>query len=166
MEFKYVVSFIMAKTKQQTEQTYTMVGYGTFITKRFYSRQKNVRVVTVNGFRRIYDKFIAWYPFVLPDPNGSFKGLAFDVVSDNELRYLDGYEGCGDDPTIDGDGLYFRMPVDIVDTDGSIVKAWIYAPTTKTRVRTRISLETDGKDSWIDVIKEQADLESFPGLVD
>jgi hypothetical protein len=154
----------VVKPAEPTTAKHTMVGYGTFITRRMFRPDSHPRVVTITGFRRVFNPRIAGFPFVLPDPCGSFKGIAFDVKTDDELREKDRYESCRGDPTVDGEGLYFRMLANIIEADGTTTKAWIYVPTKMTRDRDNVTLDMDTEDKWIDVIKRE-NVTEFPDLV-
>ena len=139
-----------APIEKAPDVKHLMVGYGTFITRMMFRKDSNSRVVTVKGFRRVFDPHLAGFPFVLPDPASSFKGIVFDVKDATELRSKDGYEGCHGDPLKDDEnaGLYYRAQTEIVDTDGVTKKAWIYVPSKRTREQYHVDLGMDVKDSW------------------
>jgi hypothetical protein len=141
------------------EKLETIIGYGTFITRYMFSDKKNVRVVTVKGFKRVFNSKAAWYPFVLQDENASLKALAFEVTQ-RQMLSMDSYEGYFNKPEWD---LYSRVKITMIDVDGKEKEAWIYKPTGLTIKKLNIS--SDWPDTWIDVMKKDSKIvEMFPAL--
>jgi len=138
-------------------EKFSVVGYGTFITKGYWKNKSNVEVCKVIGFRRVFPKG-NWFPYVLPDPDSSFWALKFDVTKEN-LRELDYYEGV---PS----GLYKRTKTVIELKDGTKQQAFIYVPTESTIKRENLTLDVDKKDKWKFEIKKHPEIvEKFPKLV-
>ena len=140
-----------------SQNKYSIVGYGTFITRGYWKDKSNVEVCKVIGFRRILSEG-NWFPYVLPDKNSSFWALKFDV-SENELKKLDYYEGV---PA----GLYKRIKIDIQLKNGTKHEAFIYVPTEKTIQQQDLSLKMDKKDKWREEIRNHPNiLQKFPELL-
>lgn len=73
---------------------------------------------TLKGFRLFHAPPLE-YPLILPDPTGMIQGLLWDV-KEEDLRVLDHYEGCDDDPP-----QYFRQWAG-VESGGETVRAQVY----------------------------------------
>ncbi|MBD3197718.1 MAG: hypothetical protein GF317_21885 [Candidatus Lokiarchaeota archaeon] len=135
----------------------SVVGYGTFITKKLWKNKRNVEVCKVLNFTRIFPKE-NWFPYVLPKKGESFWGLLFDVTS-SELKELDYYEGVDS-------GLYKRVTTVVKTKDKEDKKAFIYVPTEHTINRANLSLEIDTNDRWKEEIKKSQEIvDKFPELV-
>ncbi|TXT58779.1 MAG: hypothetical protein BAJALOKI1v1_1550008 [Promethearchaeota archaeon] len=135
---------------------YSVVGYGTFITRGYWKDKSNVRVCKVIGFRRVFPEG-NWFPYVLPDKESSFWALKFDVNLE-ELRELDIYEGV---PA----GLYKRIKTIIQVKDGIEEKAFIYVPTEKTITQQQLTIDMDKTDRWKEEIKKHHEIvDKFPKL--
>ncbi len=139
------------------QNKYSIVGYGTFITRGYWKNKSNVKICKVTGFRRILPKG-NWFPFVLPDENSSFWALKFDV-NEEELNQLDYYEGVAA-------GLYKRIKIDIQLKNGIKKEAFIYVPTQKTIQQQNLLLEMDKIDKWKEEIRKDSNLlRKFPELL-
>jgi hypothetical protein len=135
---------------------FSIVGYGTFITRNLWIDKANVEVCLVRNFTRIYPKD-NWFPYALRS-NGSFKALKFDV-SEQELKTLDLIEGVNE-------GLFERVPTEICLMDNTKAIAFIYIPTNKTIKTQNLSLELDKSDRWIEEILKNFDvINKFPDLL-
>ena len=137
-------------------ERFSVVGYGTFITRGYWKDKSNVEVCKVIGFRRIFPQG-NWFPYVLPDPDSSFWALKFDV-SRKELIQLDYYEGV---PS----GLYKRTKTMIKLKNGTKKEAFIYVPTDQTIERENLNLAIDKNDRWKQEIRKYPEIvEKFPEL--
>jgi hypothetical protein len=156
--------------KEDRSEPATVIGYGTFISRGFYVGKKNVRVVTIKGFRRVFNEKMAWFPFALPEKDSSFKAIAFDI-DPKEFRNMDGYESCGRDPLSPMNALYFRAQVDAIEKDGSSFKAWMYVAgdrsyeQIKQKCKFDLSPEVDKDDKWLSELKRDSEIHAkFPEL--
>lgn len=135
----------------------SVVGYGTFITERWFERGKNAEACLVRGFRRIMPPGHP-YPFILPaNLEDGFWGIKFDV-NFALLAELDAYEEC---PT-----LYLRESIQVELRSGAFVLAEIYVPTPQTVEQYCLSPDIDPSDHWRAVITREVPdlLEKFPEL--
>jgi gamma-glutamylcyclotransferase (GGCT)/AIG2-like uncharacterized protein YtfP len=139
------------------QNKYSVVGYGTFITRETWKNKSNVKVCKVTGFRRVLPQG-NWFPYILPDEDSSFWALKFDV-NEEELKQLDYYEGV---PA----GLYKRITITIQLKNGTEKEAFIYVPTEKTIQQQNLSLNMDKDDKWKYEIKKHSKIvEKFPELL-
>ncbi|MEJ2248527.1 MAG: gamma-glutamylcyclotransferase [Candidatus Lokiarchaeota archaeon] len=135
---------------------YSVVGYGTFITRGYWKEKENVEVCQVNGYRRIFPRG-NWFPYVLPSEGDSFWALKFDVNS-QQLEQLDYYEGVKA-------GLYKRVKTEIMLKNEEKSEAFIYVPTEATIESQNLALESDEEDQWKEEIKKVPEIvEKFPKL--
>ena len=68
---------------------FSVIGYGTFITRGHWKDKHNVEPCLVNNFSRVYPQGF-WFPIVFPSGD-SFWALKFEVTL-QELEFLDNYE--------------------------------------------------------------------------
>ncbi len=137
---------------------YSVVAYGTFITKGYWKDKKNVEICKVSGFKRILPEG-NWFPYVIPNKNSFFWALKFDVTNE-ELQTLDFYEGTSM-------GLYKRTQIEVILKDGVKKKAFIYIPTEKTIKKKNLTLKIDIMDNWKKEIRKNPEIvEKFPELVE
>jgi gamma-glutamylcyclotransferase (GGCT)/AIG2-like uncharacterized protein YtfP len=138
-------------------ELFSVVGYGTFITRNYWKDKENVEVCKVMDFRRIFPKG-NWFPYALPSNGDSFWALKFDVDL-QQLERLDYYEGVQA-------GLYKRVKTEIFLKNKEKTKAFIYVPTQDTIESQKLSLEIDKEDRWKEEIKKNPEVvEKFPELV-
>ncbi len=138
-------------------KNYSIVGYGTFITKGYWKNKENIEVCKVSGYRRIYPEN-SWFPYVLKDKESSFWALKFDVSGD-DLYQLDVYEGVFS-------GLYKRILIEVNIKNYVLKKAYIYIPTKETVKKEKLSLEMDYTDKWKNEIKKNTEIiKLFPELL-
>jgi len=77
------------KLKNKSSSLYSVVGYGTFITRGYWKSKKNVEICLVRDYIRIFPPG-NWFPYVLPCKLSSFFALKFDVNKE-ELGKIDFY---------------------------------------------------------------------------
>jgi len=135
---------------------FSIIGYGTFITRNLWKDKINVEVCTVKNFTRIYPKH-SWFPYVLPSKD-SFKALKFDV-NEQELETLDRIEGVFE-------GLFKRVKTEIYLENDRKSSVFIYIPTDKTIKSQKLALELDKTDRWKEEIKKYSEIvNKFPKLI-
>ncbi|MBN1216539.1 MAG: gamma-glutamylcyclotransferase [Candidatus Lokiarchaeota archaeon] len=138
-------------------KNFSIIGYGTFITKGYWKDKENIEVCKVPGYRRIYPEG-NWFPYVLKDKESSFWALKFDVSGD-DLYQLDVYEGVFL-------GFYKRILIEINTKNYVLKKAYMYIPTEETVKKEKLSLEMDIIDKWKNEIKKNTEIiKLFPELL-
>ncbi|MFX0047160.1 MAG: gamma-glutamylcyclotransferase family protein [Candidatus Hermodarchaeota archaeon] len=146
----------MSVNNSSSLNLFSIIGYGTFITRNLWKDKKNVEVCTVKNFTRIYPKN-SWFPYVLPS-KGSFNALKFDV-NQQELETLDQIEGVLE-------GLFKRVKTEIYLKNNRKSSAFIYIPTDKTIKKQKLDLELDKTDRWKEEIKKYSEIvNKFPKLI-
>jgi gamma-glutamylcyclotransferase (GGCT)/AIG2-like uncharacterized protein YtfP len=136
---------------------FSVVGYGTFITKHHWQDKSNVEVCKVKNYKRIFPPG-CWFPYVLPCKESSFWALKFDV-NEHELNNLDYYEGVSSN-------LFKRVKIQINLKDHREIKAFIYIPTEQTIASEKLTLEIDENDRWKEEIKKFPNIiKKFPQLL-
>lgn len=134
----------------------TVVGYGTFITRKYFEQFQNVVVCQIHNYIRIYPEG-NWFPYALPCEGTSFWALKFSV-NKQELEKLDQYEGV---PS----GLYDRVELSFSLTDHNEEKGFIYIPSENTIQKYGLSPEMDPNDRWKEEIRKFPDIiEKYPEL--
>ncbi len=147
----------MNSIKKNSPKLFTIVGYGTFITKHHWRKKSKVEVCKVLNFRRIFPKGY-WFPYVLPCKGSSFWALKFDVNEDS-LQELDYYEGVSSK-------LFKRTKIQIYLRDGHEENAFIYIPTDQTINSENLTLDIDEDDRWKEEIKKFPEIvKKFPELL-
>ena len=147
----------MNSNNKSNQKLYTIIGYGTFITRGHWKDKKNVVVCLVEGYARVFPKG-NWYPYVIKAENSSFWALKFDV-DENQLENLDYYEGVPSN-------LYERVEIEVLLRENTKSIAYIYVPTKDTIKTQNISIEQDKTDRWKEEIKKHPEIiEKFPELV-
>jgi len=148
----------MNSKKQSEKNLISVIGYGTFITRRYWSDKKNVDIVHVKNYSRIFPEG-NWYPYVLKSEGSSFWALKFDI-NEEELEQLDVYEGV---PL----GLFERVKIEVLLSNQKKIEAYIYVPTEETIKTQNLSLSQDIHDRWKEEIKKYPKIMSrFPKLID
>ncbi|MFX1356242.1 MAG: gamma-glutamylcyclotransferase family protein [Promethearchaeota archaeon] len=138
------------KIKNKSSSNYSIVGYGTFITRGYWKDKNNVEICLVRDYIRIFPPG-NWFPYVLPYKSSSFYALKFDV-NKKELANLDFYEGIAD--------KYFeRKTVKILVNNKYMISAFIYVPSKSTIKSQKLTPEIDKNDLWKEEIKK------FPEIV-
>ena len=136
---------------------YTVIGYGTFITKKLYEDKQDVDACLVQDFVRIYPQG-NWFPYVLPLKGSSFWALKFSVSPDF-LKKLDHYEGI---PS----GLFNRIEIQFLFKNKKKNKAFLYVPSQETIKKYGLSPNLDPNDRWKEEIKKYPEIiQQFPELV-
>jgi gamma-glutamylcyclotransferase (GGCT)/AIG2-like uncharacterized protein YtfP len=136
---------------------FSIVGYGTFITRGLWKDKKNVEVCLVPDFIRIFPEG-HWFPFGLPFKGKSFWALKFEV-NDQELKQLDYYEGVDS-------GLFKRIDTEIILKNNTKSSALIYIPTEKTIDTLHLTPELDSEDRWKNEIRKNSEVvKKFPELL-
>ena len=134
----------------------SVVGYGTFITRKLWKGKYNVEVCLVSQFSRI-KPLNSWFPYVLPSKS-SFWALKFDIFYE-ELKVLDRYEGVPE-------AIFQRTEIKVTLKTGKQIPAYLYVPTKSTIFRENLSLELDLHDRWKEEIKKFPDIiHKFPELM-
>jgi gamma-glutamylcyclotransferase (GGCT)/AIG2-like uncharacterized protein YtfP len=137
--------------------SFSVVGYGTFITHGHWRNKHNIEVCLVRNYIRIFPKG-NWFPYVLPLKNSSFWALKFDV-NEQELLELDKFEGVSA-------GLFKRVETEIILKSSEKEKAFIYIPTEKTINLQNLNAEIDKNDTWKEEIRKFPEIvDKFPELV-
>lgn len=135
---------------------FSIVGYGTFITRGYWKDKLNVQVCLVKNFTRIFP-IKSWFPYVLPSKH-SFWALKFNVNS-QQLDFLDGYEGVSAN-------LFKREITDTQFKNGKNSTAFIYVPTENLINKFDLTLNLDKEDKWKEEIKKIPEIiNKFPELV-
>lgn len=117
---------------------------------------KNVEVVIVRGYRRIYARGLV---FVVRSRNSAFYALAFDVVGDKEIDILDRIEGHPE--------TYERTCIEVERLSGERITTWIYIPTPMMIYRFGINeRKDDPEDSFIKNIINSGSAGEFPLLAE
>lgn len=139
------------------QKLYSIVGYGTFITRGYWKDKKNVEVCNVKNYTRIFPKG-CWYPYIIEAKSSSFWALKFDV-DEEQLTKLDIYEGVNLN-------LFKRLEIEVALKNKTIIKAFIYIPTEETIKLHNISIIQDKNDRWKEEIKKLPEiLELYPELI-
>ena len=138
-------------------ERYSVIGYGTFLTRGYWKNKVNLEICKISGFRRILPVGNG-FPYIIIDKESSFWALKFDVTKE-ELQKLDYYEGTSV-------GFYKRIQINVEMKNGKEKKAFIYIPTEDTIKRENLSTEIDKYDKWKDIISKYHELvEKFPELI-
>ena len=146
----------MCSSCNSTHKIYDIVGYGTFITQKYW-KDKNVQLCQVLNHIRVLPEG-NWFPFVLYQEGSSFWALLFSV-NELELNHLDTYEG------VDA-GLYTRKKIEVLLKSKMKKNAFIYIPTKETIKKYDLAPQIDLNDRWKEKIKEYPEIvRSFPELV-
>jgi len=133
----------------------SVIGYGTFITRRLWKGKLNIEVCLVKHFSRIQPPN-NWFPYAIPSDK-SFWALKFDI-SVEELEELDQYEGVPQN-------LFERQETYITLKSGKQISAFIYVPTLNTIITQKLTLDLDKYDRWKEEIKKYPEIiERFPEL--
>jgi hypothetical protein len=145
------------KLKNKSSSLYSVVGYGTFITRGYWKSKKNVEICLVRDYIRIFPPG-NWFPYVLPCKLSSFFALKFDVNKE-ELGKIDFYEGIIEKH-------FERKIVKILLKNKNIISAFIYVPSESTIKSQKLTPEIDKNDCWKEEIKKFPKLVSmFPELI-
>ncbi|MFX0057531.1 MAG: gamma-glutamylcyclotransferase family protein [Candidatus Hodarchaeota archaeon] len=145
------------KRNNNSFSLYSVVGYGTFITRDYWRDKRNVEVCLVKNFIRIFPKG-NWFPYVLPYKGASFYGLKFDVTH-KELSHLDFYEGVSE-------SYYDRKLIDVVLKNKKNIKAFLYIPSERTISSENLTLDLDKNDRWKEEIRKYPEIiKKFPELI-
>ncbi|MHA1105613.1 MAG: gamma-glutamylcyclotransferase family protein [Promethearchaeota archaeon] len=134
----------------------SVIGYGTFITRRYWKDKQNVEPCLVSNYSRVFPPRY-WFPVVLPS-NDSFWALKFDVTQ-AELNQLDNYEGVHL-------GLFERIQTKVELKTGNKIKAFLYVPTENFIISQMLTKELDTSDRWKDHVKTFPEIvQLFPELI-
>jgi hypothetical protein len=135
---------------------FSVVGYGTFITKYYWKDKFNVEVCKVLDYIRIFPQGY-WFPYAIQCEGSSFWALKFDVYK-QDLDNLDYYEGVHSN-------LFERVETQIILKDGKKLNAFIYVPSEETIIKEKLTLDIDKHDRWKEEIKNFPDIiKKFPEL--
>ena len=132
-------------------------GYGTFITSGIYQNFQHVRAAFLPGYVRIL-RPVDPFPYIIraetKNQSSGFWGLVFEVDVEG-LKRLDFYEG----------GLYKRIHVDILYSDGASESVMVYYPTQRVISQYhRLDYITD-EDPWRTQLLDHPDIiAEFPEL--
>jgi gamma-glutamylcyclotransferase (GGCT)/AIG2-like uncharacterized protein YtfP len=143
-------------SKKKKNEYFSVVGYGTFITRGHWEHKQNVEPCIVRNYTRIFPQNY-WFPVVLPS-NDSFWALKFDVI-EQELNKLDNYEGINYD-------FFERVQVEVELKTGSHINAFLYIPTENLIKGQNLTIDLDKNDKWKEEIKKFPEIvEKFPELI-
>ncbi|MHA1148224.1 MAG: gamma-glutamylcyclotransferase family protein [Promethearchaeota archaeon] len=147
----------MSKEVNSSARFYNVVGYGTFITKKYYEDKQNVEVCLIQDFIRIFPQG-NWFPYALSLRGSSFWALKFSVSLDF-LKKLDYYEGVSS-------GLFNRIEISILLKNEKKKRAFLYIPSQETIEKYKLSPELDSNDRWKEEIRKFPEItKKFPKLV-
>jgi hypothetical protein len=134
----------------------SVIGYGTFITRKLWEGKCNVEVCMVRQFSRI-TPLNSWFPYIIPSEN-SFWALKFDIHYD-DLKILDQYEGVSK-------WIFQRIEIKVRLKSGKEIPAFLYVPTNNTISKEKLSLELDLHDRWKEELKKYPEIiKKFPELL-
>lgn len=135
-------------SSEETKDTvYDMIGYGSFMTQslkyidsRMTSETYNVPVkivkpLLVKGYRRVslpQDP----YPYIIPDKESEFWGLAFKITGDDRLIQLDRVEG-----------VPYHYTRETIEVDGKEYFIYVASKSTQERIKYMVQGAGD-KDYW------------------
>ena len=135
---------------------FSVIGYGTFITRGHWKDKLNVEPCLVTNFSRVYPQGY-WFPIVFPSKE-SFWALKFEVTQ-QELEDLDNYEGVNDD-------LFKRIEIYVKLKSGEKTKAFLYVPTDNLISTNKLHKGLDTSDRWKDHIRKFPEIvKLFPELI-
>jgi len=147
----------LTSNNKQKNKLYSIIGYGTFITRGYWKDKQNVEICLVQNYARVLPDG-SWFPYVLKSEESSFWALKFDV-NKQQLKGLDDYEGVPSN-------LFERIEIDVILKNKDLISAFLYIPTKQTIISQKLSLKQDNYDNWKEEIKKHPEIvDNFPELV-
>ena len=138
------------------KKDFSVIGYGTFITRGHWKDKQNVEPCLVSNYSRVFPPNY-WFPIVFSSTD-SFWALKFDVTQ-VELIQLDNYEGVHL-------GLFERIQIPVELKSGNKIKAFLYIPTENLINSQMLTKELDTRDRWKEYIKTFPEIvQLFPELI-